>query len=441
LQKRFRALAKDERVFVGGRFATQNDLSALFLVRAAHLYLRSGGRLGFVLPLAALTRGQSENLRTGSFRSAKISWEEAWTMDDSVQPLFPVPSCAVFGRKQATSRAMPDTVRAYSGELPFRDAPEPIADNKLVVIEGAPAPAQGTFEGGSAYRGMFKNGATLYPRMLCLVDRRQTGRLGANPAAPLVASRRTSQEKQPWKTLPGIENPVEAEFLRPILLGESILPYRLFRPFEGVVPITRTGLVLDSEAAANRGFACLHGWMSKAEAAWDANGDGGGMTLTENWNHYNKLSAQFPLANLRVVYAKSGTLPAACVLAESASVIDHMLYWTAPASGDEARYLAAILNSETARERIAQYQSRGQWGARHFDKVMFNLPLPRFDPADRLHGALADAAAEAERIAAAVELPEGVQFQRARRLVRTALAEVGVSRRIDAFVARLLDDG
>jgi hypothetical protein len=43
LQKRFRALARDERVYVGGRFATQNDLSALFLVRATHLYLRSAG--------------------------------------------------------------------------------------------------------------------------------------------------------------------------------------------------------------------------------------------------------------------------------------------------------------------------------------------------------------------------------------------------------------
>ena len=234
---------------------------------------------------------------------------------------------------------------------------------------------------------------------------------------------------------------MEAEFLRPILLGESILPYRLFRSFEGVVPITPTGLVLDSEAAANCGFAGLHGWMRKAEAAWGANGEGEGMTLTENWNHYNKLSSQFPIAPLRIVYAKSGTLPAACVLAKSGAVIDHMLYWTAPASGDEARYLAAILNSETARQRIAQYQSRGQWGARHFDKVIFNLRIPRFDSADGLHGTLADAASEAEHVAAGVELPEAALFQRARRVVRTALAEAGLSQRIDALVARLLDAG
>jgi hypothetical protein len=111
----------------------------------------------------------------------------------------------------------------------------------------------------------------------------------------------------------------------------------------------------------------------------------------------------------------------------------------APTNEGEARYLEAILNSETARARAEQYQSRGQWGARDFDKVMFNLPIPRFEAVNRLHRALADAAAEAERVAAAVELVEGVQFQRARRLVRLVMAEVGLSQRIDALVEQLLD--
>jgi hypothetical protein len=137
LQKRFKELAKGEKVHVGGKLATQSDLSALFTVRAAALYLRSGGRIAFVLPLAALTRGQFEKLRAGSFHSARIAWDEAWTMDESVQPLFPVPSCAVFGRRRAVARALPDIVRAYSGTLPFRDAPEEIADKYLKVRAGA----------------------------------------------------------------------------------------------------------------------------------------------------------------------------------------------------------------------------------------------------------------------------------------------------------------
>ena len=437
LKMRFRELARGERVYVGGRFATQNDLAALFTVRATVLYLRSGGRIAFVLPLAALTRGQFDALRKGSFTGARIAWDEAWTMDDSVQPLFPVPACVVFGKRRATSRALPETVRAYTGTLPFRDAPESIADKRLMVTEGAPRPAEGKFTGGSAYREAFRQGATLVPRMLCLVERRSMGRLGGDPTTPHVVSRRSNQEKQPWKSLPGIEHRVEAGFLHQVLLGESILPYRVFQPFEGVVPVTLDGVVLDAQAAGNRGFSGLHGWMSAAEAVW--NGDRPSpISLIQQFDYYGKLSAQFPLAPLRVVYAKAGTLPAAC-LVRNPCVIDHMLYWAPALSDQEGYYLAAILNSEAARARVAGLQSRGQWGARHFDKVIFTLPIPPFDAAVSLHRDLADAARDAETIAIAVALPPNVKFQHARRLVRDALRADGVDLRINRLVAEVLE--
>jgi hypothetical protein len=136
------------------------------------------------------------------------------------------------------------------------------------------------------------------------------------------------------------------------------------------------------------------------------------------------------------VRAYSGQLP--CLVHDEA-VIDHMLYRASPRNESEGYYLTAILNSETARARVAAMQARGQWGARHFDKVMFNLPIPRFDASESLHNELAAAAAEAERIAAAFELPETVKFQRARKLIRDALTESGIAPHIDGLVARLLD--
>jgi hypothetical protein len=439
LQKRFRELGKSERVYVGGKFATQNDLAALFTVRSAALYLRSGGRIAFILPLATLSRWQFGKLRTGSFTSARIAWDEAWTMDDDVQPLFPVPSCVIFGRRRATARLLPDKVRAYSGNLPERDAAEDVADACLTVDEAAPKPVEGQFKGGSAYRKSFRQGATLVPRMLCLVERKSLGRLGGDPTAPFVVSRRTSQEKVPWKSSPGIEHRVEAEFLRPVLLGESILPFRVWRPFEGIVPVTAQGRVLDSEDAANRGLTGLQGWMSAAEATWKEHSQSGSMTLIDRWNYHNELGAQFPLRPLRVVYAASGTIPAACIVAKSNAVIEHKLYWSGMSGLGEARYLLAILNSETSRTRTAALQSRGQWGARDFDKVMFTLPIPTFDPTISIHNELAAAAAEAEKISAAVEIPEEMKFQRARKLIRDALTESEIAPHIDELVARLLD--
>ena len=422
---------------------TQNDLAALFTVRVAGLYLRSGGRIGFILPMAALTRGQFERLRSGSFLNARIAWDEAWVMSDDLQPLFPVPSCVFFGRRRNVSHPIPDKVRAFSGNLPLRDASEALFDRckgegKIIQTDGAPALEVASFEGGSIYRNLSARRHAL-PRMLCFVERKSMGRLGANFSAPFVVSRRSSQEKVPWKNLSGIENRVEVEFVYPVLLGESILPYRIFRRFEGVVPVTSTGNVLDADAAATRGLEGLNGWMQKAEKIWrDHSQTTENISLIQQFDYYGKLASQFPLGSLRVAYAASGTLPCAVVIREKV-VFEHAIYWSPASSEDEAHYLTAILNSETARERVAQYQARGQWGARHFDKVIFNLSIPRFNSAKTLHISLARSAKRAEEIASDVTLPQGVKFQRARKLVRDALIDVEVAPQIEAQVAQLLD--
>jgi len=440
LQKRFKELAKGERVYTGGRLATQNDLCALFTVRASHLYLRPSGRIAFVLPLAALTRGQFEHFRTGRFGSYNIAWDEAWTMDDHLAPLFPVPSCVVFGRKRAIGKAMPDKVMAFTGWLPLRDASEAVADQRLTVVRDAPTPSFTAPDEGSPYRDSFRNGATLYPRLLTFVERKSLGRLGPDAAAPLVASRRSSAEKAPWKNLPGLEHAVEAEFLRPILLGESILPFRIFQPFEGVVPVVGT-TILDSKAAAGeeRGFKKLAGWLKLAEAAWDTNkASSTKLSWSEQQNYNGKLLSQFPISPFRIVYSKAGSLPAACIIRDKNAVIDHKLYWYSPTSEEEGFYLLSILNSETARSRAEKYQSRGQFGARDFDKVMFNLPIPVFDATVPSHSALARYGAEAEQVAAIVELGEGALFQRARKRIRDALTEDGVGEEIENLVDNLL---
>jgi hypothetical protein len=308
------------------------------------------------------------------------------------------------------------------------------------VKENAKAPETGEFEGGSDYRSVFRQGATLVPRMLSLVERKPMGRLGADPAAPMVMSRRSSLEKPPWRDLAGIENQVEGEFLRPVLLGESILPYRLVRSFEGVIPVAADGTAMNAETAVGekRGHKQLGGWMRQAEELWREQSANGKMTLVDRWNFQRGLSNQFPIAPRRVVYAKAGTLPAACVIRDERAVIDHKLYWTKPASEDEAHYLTAILNSETARARAEKYQSRGQFGARDFDKVMFNLPIPVFDAGQPLHRELAEAGALAEEVAANAELVEGEKFQRARKRVRDALAEDGIGGDIEKLVEKLL---
>jgi hypothetical protein len=69
---------------------------------------------------------------------------------------------------------------------------------------------------------------------------------------------------------------------------------------------------------------------------------------------------------------------------------------------------------------------------------MFSLPIARFDADNLIHKQLAAAAKRAEKIAAAVVVPETMKFQRARALVRDALTKAGAAQQIDGLVADLL---
>lgn len=195
---------------------------------------------------------------------------------------------------------------------------------------------------------------------------------------------------------------------------------------------------MDAAKAASKGYARLSEFLSEAENAWRRHSKKA-RTFTQQIDFFGNLSGQFPLAPLRIVYTKTGTNLAAAVLRHPDAIVENGLYWAATKSESEAHYLAAILNSETIRSRAEKWQATGQWGARHFDRVIFNLPIPRFDEGRPLHVELASTAARAEKVAAALPLKEGQHFTRARKQIRTALIANGVAGSIEALTVRLLE--
>jgi hypothetical protein len=231
--------------------------------------------------------------------------------------------------------------------------------------------------------------------------------------------------------------------LRPVLLGESIAPFRLLRPALAVVPATAETL-LDAAAAGDFGYRHLATWMRDIEGKWTAYSRRGAqglprMTLQERLDFGRGLSRQLPVDGLKVVYVASGTALSSATTDEGGIIVEHGAYWSAVRSLDEARYLTAVLNSGIIVPRIVSMQPRGAGGPRHFDKLVWELPFPEFDSRQALHRQLADAAVEAERVSCLVELREGAYFTTQRRVIREALAENGIAAVIDALVSQLLD--
>jgi len=403
--------------------------------------MKRNGHIAFVVPYAAMSRDPYAKFRTGDFNKWRsqpkaVRFTNAWTFPSEVQPLFPVPSCVLFGEGVKLPRKLPQKVMRFSGTLPKRDASPEMAQKYLRSVE-EPWP-EGTGETASSYERKFRQGATLTPRRLLIVEPLAAGRLGQNPKAPRVRGRTSSQDKEPWKSLAPLEGPIEVELLRTVYLGESIGPYRVLSSAVGVIPWDNSrGEVMASGEALAAGLRDLARWLSESERLWEKHGPKS-MTFRQQCDYYGKLSAQFPLASIRIVYAKAGTQPAAAIIEDRAAVIDHMLYWMPCKLRDEAQYLCAILNSETARASAEKFQAEGQFGKRHFDKAMFNLPIPEFDPKNDLHKELAAAAMHAEFVASRVEVKEGEYFVTTRNRIRKTLAEEGIAEDIDKLVEKLL---
>jgi len=148
---------------------------------------------------------------------------------------------------------------------------------------------------------------------------------------------------------------------------------------------------------------------------------------------------QFPTAPHRIVYTKGGQYLAAARLEDQRIVIDHTLYWATAASIDEARYLTAILNSPALTRLVTPLQAHGEHNPRHFDKYVWRLPIPLYDPADDRHRALIELAGRAEEVATEVDVSNFRTFQAQRRRIREVLDATGIAGEIDALLLELVE--
>lgn len=447
MKDRLSQALRSYELWLGGSLATQQDIWALFWARGAERYLKPGGRIAFVVPYAALNAPVFAPLRTGRMGEARVRLTGAWALE-KVWPIFGAQSgssttstCVLFGRR-AMAGAHPPEVDRWEGRLPRRDAEEAEAARALTHTRTA-WPRARTLIGVSPYRARFRQGATIVPRRFFIVDPAPVSRLGRSAYAPIMQGRAGRLDKAPWTGVEPPRGPVEAEFLRPLVLGESVAPFRMLATVTAVIPM-KGGKVLSSATAREVGERHLATWLSDVEAKWAAHANKGAdgqsrMSLSARLDHMRTLSGQSQGAQtLRIVYTASGTMLSAARLPGNSSIVEHKAYWAAVRSPAEAAYLLAVLNSAAALGKITDLQSHGQRDKRDFDNLVWTLPIPEYDDTDPLHRDLAAAAARAEAVAATVALADTQHFTAKRRAIRAALAEDGIAAEIEALVDALL---
>lgn len=445
MQREFRVLSEERGLWAGAAVATNQDLSALFVLRAIERYLKAGGRFGFLVPLAALSRRQFAGFRTGRFElrnaSLSIRFAEPWDLHAVKPTFFPVPACAVFGTRVDGERAtpLPSLAQTWHGKLPQANIGWAQAQEYVEHGSGDMRRANELTTGGrSPYHPRFSQGATVVPRYLLIVEEKLAGPLGAGAGRVAVRSRRTPNEKEPWKSMPPLDGSVDRQFVRPLHLGDTLLPYRMLQPLKAIIPWDGKQLLRTAEERAL--YPGLADWWARAEEAWNAGkSKSSNLTLLDRLDYQKTLTSQLPLVPgaYRVLYNKSGMYLAAAIVSGDA-VVNNSLYWGSASSLEEARYLEAILNSALLTARLRPLQSRGEHNPRHYDMYVWQMPIPAFDPDDTRHVRLAHLAADAEKIAAAVVLDSGKRFETQRRAVREAVAASETGHKIEAEVSTLL---
>ncbi len=441
-------LANELGMWGHGKANTSFDIAGLFVKRCASNYLSpSGGLAAWVLPQGALDGMNWENVRSDPYISAGAS--EYMDLGKVRRAPFTVESCVWL---QTHSEGQGEGERA---ETQPSDTPTKI----LVNTEGAPKleahtnwedaigraewvdaprklpPAKSGYFGDDG-RPLFKNGATIFPHCLAIID---SGTLEISGGLASFSTKPSG--KKPWSdkgSLTGKDIP--AQWIRDAVFPDELFPFTIRRRLSQVVlPLTSEGNY-DQVAQDNRY------WVNADSVYRDSKGKGGSTpkTLWTRLNFQNGLLRQTTAAVVgeslrKVLYNKSGRIGLRSTRVSPRIIADNSLYHLTCSTESEAAYLTALLNADCLQEAYRQSQKT----RRHFDHHFWHtVPIPKYDARNSTHIELAHLCEQAEETAAEVRdsLPDRAGQIRVSEAIHGALRDRGVAGRIDEAARGLMPE-
>lgn len=436
MQATFRRMSEARGLWAGAKLATHLDLAGLFAIRACELYLRDGGKFGLVLPNTAIDREHYRGFRSGLYGDAtmgiSVAFSSPWDLRRIRPHFFPRASSVVFGtRSDGRHVSMPEAAEVWTGRLSFTNASWDETSDFL----GREA---GTLRRGeiseSPYASAFTQGAIFSPHLVFVVAEQGASALGMPAGRTAIQSSRSVYEQKPWKELPDQTGVIETEFLRPFYSGEHVFPFRVEGTGLVAVPCGARGILDEARIQLSPGYSQ---WWEKAEELWEANRSTDRLSLLQQIDYQSKLSKQFPVSPLRIVYNRAGMHVVAAKVRHPRALIANGLYWAPMRTEDEADYLCAILNAPITTELTRPHMSYGK-DERDIHKAPWKLPIPQFEPSNATHHRLAELGGTVERISASFEVTPNLHFAALRRHIRQMVEATAEGQEINEIVYELI---
>ena len=466
---------KRYQIWAGGKQAANQDIATLFYTRCAELYAKPQATIGMVMPHSTLRTGQHGKWRSGNYKrkgkgnppnvGLNLQIQEPWDLDNVVPDFFPMPASVVFAQHTSAGEGTalaPGIVQVWSGD--WQEDYTGIARRSEVLHHD-----DGKFK--SPYAELSRRGADITDRRLLLVETLPHPAVIPAASTTNVRPRKGSQDNVLYEdSLHKLERVISNDHLFDVYLGECIGPYVVLDPLKAALPVKRSTMtmpLIHDNCEGGKHDACrlelaeLHPTMQRrwnsATQMFRVAHEGRGITeLLDNLNHLNKLTSQLAYlrgaiannATTRVAYTQSGR-PTAAIIRDNHAIVDHVLFQTICNSEDEAHYILAIINSNGLAESAESFMPKGLYGARHFHKHGWKLPIPRYETDDPLHVQLSRLGQAAEQECRALvdesdtmSKPAGkAQSDAARKLLRHEWQPTSeTAHAIEAAVAELLTD-
>ena len=463
------------QIWAGGKLAPHQDIATLFYTRCAELYAKSQAIIGMVMPHSALRTGQHLKWRGGDYKrkggrnapriGLNLRVHEPWDLDNVAPDFFPMPSSVVFSEYTASETGKPlapGTVQVWRGDW---------KENYAGISRKSEALHHDEGKFKSPYAELSSQGPTIVDRRLFFVETVPHTVMLPVANTTNVKPRLGNQDKKKYDgQLNQLDGVVHNDHLFDVYLGECIAPYVALDPLKAVLPVHRSTMTMplnhddcedDKHDACRLEVADLHStmqrrWNNAVEMYREAHQNQAIKDLYSNLNYLNKLIDQLQYLQggiagnetIRIAYTTSGR-PTAAVVRDKRAILDTTLYQTPCRSEGEAQFLTSLLNSDTLTMAAESFMPRGLYGARHFHKHGWKLPIPHYAAADPLHMRLSELGKAAEQECRALvaqsdimSKPAGdAQSRAARRLLRHEWQPNSeTAQAIEASVAQLLSD-
>ena len=154
--------------------------------------------------------------------------------------------------------------------------------------------------------------------------------------------------------------------------------------------------MLSSQDILEEGALDTAKWFKDVETKWASNRteNNRNVSNTAYLDWQGKLTTQALDAPYLVIYTASSKDASATVVVRDALDLDFVAesktYVFFTKSEKEAHYLSAFLNSNYPNSVIKDFQTRGLFGPRDIHKTILDVALPKFDPTNATHIAIAD---------------------------------------------------